>query len=337
MPLVGEVDYSVIICTYNPDDNIFIRCLNAVTALNSTGLNLEFILVDNNSKLPLAEMRHVQDFLTKVPFSKLLVVKEQGLSYARMAGIEESKSENIVFFDDDNEPDPDYIQVLRNLHQLHPYVAAWGPGRVDVDFINGISKKLENYALSAFQDRHEKFVTYSNQQYWQSCYPFGTGLCLKKIYLKGYISMVKQKKFTLTGRRGEQMTSGEDTQMILFCISKGGAAGVAPDLKMTHIVPAKRSTFEYLKKLTYGTSVCYSSCVFEVFPNYLLDLEKKILSDRRFVIKTLKKYLMLFFKSKPKKTFDLIAFMGSVSGDYRVLNRPVPYPVTWVLRKLKAI
>ena len=337
MPIVGQMDYSIIICTYNPDENIFIRCLNAVSALNNAGLKLEFIVVDNNSKFPLAEMLCVQDFLKKVSSSKLLLVKEQGLSYARMAGVEASKSENIIFFDDDNEPDSNYIQVLSNLHQLHPQVVAWGPGNVDVDFINGISKTLENYALDAFQNRQEKFVTYSNQQEWQSCYPYGTGLCIKGDYLKEYMLLAKQNKFTLTDRKGEQTSSGEDTQMVLFCISKGGAAGVAPDLKLIHMIPAKRTTFNYLKRLTYGTSVSYSTCISEVFPNYVLDLEKKILSDRRFVIKTLKKYLMLFFKTKPKKTFDLIAFMGSVSGDYKVLDRPVPFPVTWVLRKLKAI
>lgn len=337
MPLVGEVDYSIIICTYNPDAEVFARCLHAVSELNDDTLNLEVIIVDNNSTIPIAEQEYVQRFLKKLPDTKLLFVKEQGLSHARTAGVDASTGAYIVFCDDDNIPDIRYIQVLRDLNKRYPHVGAWGPGCVDVDFVSGIDQGLESYAKAAFQDRHEKAITYSNQRLWQACYPYGTGLCIQKKYLKEYISLQKQNKFTLTDRKGEQLTSGEDTQMVLFCISKGAAAGVAPDLKMTHTVPARRATFGYLKRLTYGTSVCYSTCVSEVFPDYILELKRRKVSKRRFITKTLEKYLLLFFKFKPKSTFALIAYIGAVSGDYMVLKEPVPAVVKWVLKKLKAV
>ncbi|HEY0177200.1 MAG TPA: glycosyltransferase [Pedobacter sp.] len=335
MSLAVKVDYSIIICSYNPDEDLFIRCLNAVSRLSGSGLTMEVILVDNNSTVPLDGRAYIQDFLSKVPFTKLLLVREQGLSYARMAGIEEAAGADIIFFDDDNEPDTNYIEALTGLKTAYPNVAAWGPGCVDVDFISGIDEPLLGYARAAFQDRHEEAIVYSNQRSWQSCYPFGTGLCVKKAYLEEYISLVKQNKFTLTDRKGGQMSSGGDTQMVLFCISKGAAAGVAPELRLTHMVPAKRTTFDYLKKLAYGTGVCYSTCILEVFPEYLPDIEKKVVSERRFVNKTLKKYVSLFFKKKPDRTLDLITYIAAVSGDYMVLNKPVPALVKWVLKRLK--
>lgn len=336
MSLAAETDFSIIVCTYNPDKDILIRCLNAIAALSTTNLSLEVIIVDNNSSVPLAKETYIQDFLSKISDTKLVLVKEQGLSYARMAGVEEAKGSNIVFFDDDNEPDINYIQVLASLNSRYPDVAAWGPGCIDVDFVNGVSEKLEEYAKSAFQDRHEKAITYSNQRSWQPCYPFGTGLCLKKAFLENYISLVKQNKFTLTDRKGGQMSSGGDTQMVLFCISKGVAAGVAPELKLKHIVPSKRTTFDYLKRLAYGTSLCYSTCVAEVFPDYLLEVERRVLNERKFAAKMFKKYLSLFFTSRPQKTLDLITYAGAVSGDYLVLKKSIPPLVKWVLKKLKA-
>ncbi|WP_158796531.1 glycosyltransferase [Pedobacter sp. L105] len=337
MPLAYKVDYSIIICTYNPDEKVFSRCLDAISTLDSTALQLEIILVDNNSTIAITELKYVRDFLSRVPETKLLLVKEQGLNYARMAGIEESAGECIVFFDDDNVPDRNYIQVLAGLNKNYPNVGAWGPGSVDVNFIGGIDPSLETYALTAFQDRHERAITYSNQRLWQPCYPYGTGLSIQKVYLEEYLSLAKQNKFSLTGRKGEQTSSGEDTQMILFCISKGAAAGVAPDLKIIHVVPAKRTTFDYLKRWTYGTTVCYSTCVAEVFPEYILELEKKRVSERSFVIKTLRRYILLFFAGNPKKTFRLVSYIGMVSGDYKVLNLQEPFLVKWVLKKLKAI
>lgn len=335
MTSAEKIDYSIIICTYNPERDIFKRSLWAISKLCSIALVLEVIIIDNNSSNPISALDFVQDFLQNVPRSKLLLVKQQGLSYARIAGVEAANSEHIIFFDDDNEPDADYVKIMDSLNKDFPHVAAWGPGNVKVDFMAPVKKELEAYAIDAFQGRQELAVTYSNQLDWQPCYPYGTGLCIKKKYLTEYISMVRRKKFTLIGRTGGEMNSGEDTQMILFCISKGAAAGVSPQLKMTHMVAAKRSEFEYLKRLTYGTSRCYSICAAEVFPGYLIALEKKHLSELRFVKKTLTRYFLLYFKKKPKHTFDLISFIGSVSSDYSVLNKSIPSPVTWVLKRLK--
>lgn len=337
MSLANEVDYSVIICTYNPDERLLKRCLNAVHSFHIEGFNVEVIVVDNNSGIPLNNVTYIQDFLRVMPHSKLIEAKEQGLNHARMAGIKEAKGSFIIFFDDDNEPESDYLMVLWGLHKRYPDVAAWGPGNVEVDFIEGVHPKLESYARDAFQERHEVQITYSNQRDWQACYPFGTGLCLDKKYFISYLSLVEQGYFTLSDRKGNQLSSGGDTQMVLYCISKGAAAGVAPGLRLTHIVPEKRTTFEYLKRLTYGTSICYSTCVLEVFPDHMAYLKKHAVPKKRFITKTLKKYFLLSLSGKPKKSFDLISYIGAVSGDYKVLNIPVPQIIVWVLKRLKAV
>jgi glycosyltransferase involved in cell wall biosynthesis len=336
MSSTGEIDYSIIICSYNPEEQLLKRCLNAVSALLREGLQSEIILVDNNSTVPLAEQEYINHFIREANAS-FLVVRKPGLRYARMAAIEAAKGRYIVFFDDDNEPDPNYLQALSDLNRNLPTVVAWGPGCVDVDFINGIDQELERYATEAFQDRHEAAVSYSNQHSWQPCYPYGTGLCLRRDYLNEYLSLAELEKFTLTGRKGTSMSSGEDIQMVLFCISKGAAAGVAPNLKLTHIIPAKRANFEYLKRLTYGTSICFSTCVAEVFPAYVTEVQNRVVSERKFVKNAMKKYGKLFFQKNPVKTFDLINYIGVVCGDYLVLNRPIPSSIKWILNKLKAI
>jgi glycosyltransferase involved in cell wall biosynthesis len=336
MLLDSEVDYSIIICTYNPDKLVFERCLNAVQKLKLDDLQVEVILVDNNSNIALSEQDYIKAFL-KNANSNLIAVKEQGLSFARRGGIIASKGKQLIFFDDDNEPNEDYLRALRDLNIKYPHVGAWGPGTVNVDFISGIDPKLLNEAKQAFQDRHEKQVVYSNQPSWQVCYPFGTGLSLRRDYCLGYLNEVDAGRFTLSGRKENELTSGEDTQMIFFAISKGAAAGVAPSLSVKHIVPQKRTTAEYLKRLTYGTSVCYSTCILEVFPDELNRINTHLVSPKKFRIKVLKKMFSLLFTRNIRKSLALINYIGAVSGDYIALKRPVPAVSNWALKILNAI
>jgi glycosyltransferase involved in cell wall biosynthesis len=338
MSLADNIEYSIIICSYNPDDRLLERCLAAVQLLNIGEFRAEIILVDNNSTIPLASLPYVSEFLKKMPYSKLINENIQGLNYARVAGIKASKGAYVVFFDDDNEPESNYLQELQELHQHYSNVGAWGPGNVKVDFVDGIiDPGIEIYEREAFQERQETHVTYANQRTWQSCYPFGTGLCLRKSYLNEYISLAEQGKFSLSDRKGNQLSSGGDTQMVLFCISRGAAAGVSPGLRLTHMIPGKRTNFDYLKRLTYGTSVCYSTCMLEVFPEYKELIEKHLVSRNRFIKKTLKRYFLLQLSFKPKNVLKLISYIGAVSGDYMALKQEIPNRVNWVLKKLKAI
>ncbi|MBC7566520.1 MAG: glycosyltransferase family 2 protein [Pedobacter sp.] len=337
MLLAYEVDYSIIICTYNPDRLVFQRCLNAVQKLKSDDLQVEVILVDNNSSIELSEQDYIQAFLKNVPNSRLISVEEQGLSHARRGGILASKGKQVIFFDDDNEPETHYLEAISYLNINYPHVAAWGPGTIDVDFISGINPQLLNEAKQAFQDRHEMQILYSNQRSWQGCYPFGTGLSLRKDYCLEYIDEVDAGHFTLSGRKENELSSGEDTQMIFFVISKGAAAGVAPSLSVTHIVPQKRTNAAYLKRLTYGTSVCYSTCILEVFPDELNRINTHLVSPGKFRNKVLKKMFGLLFTRKIRKSLALIKYIGAVSGDYIALKRPVPAISNWALKILKAI
>lgn len=331
------IDYSIVICTYNPDERLLKRCLNAVYALDVTAVNREVILVDNNSTVPLDTVPYIQEYLARIPEMQIITAKEQGLTFARMAGIEKAKGNYVLFFDDDNDPDHNYLQELKRLNSQYPQVAAWGPGNVWVDFTDGVDEKIKPLAMPVFQERHDGKITYASERSWQSCYPYGTGLCLEITLLKEYIAGVKQGKFTLSDRKGNQMSSGGDTQMVLFCISKGAAAGVSPELKIKHMIPGKRANLAYLKRLVYGTSICYDICALQVFPEYLDDLQARTISGAKFRRKIVKKYLKTLLQNNPQKTLDLIVYIGAVSGNFIALGKPIPQAAFSVLKLLKAI
>lgn len=338
LPTPSRLDYSIIICSFNPDERILKRCLQAVSNLNLKGLNYEVLLIDNNSTPSLSTLPYVQDFLATLEHSSCLIEHEQGLTHARIKGIENAKGQYIVFFDDDNEPQEDYIINLKTLHADFPSVAAWGPGNISVDFIDGIDhnikKKTANHIKGYFQERHENFITYANVRNWQSYYPYGTGLCVKRNYLNSYVEKVKQGAYNAVGRKGNLLSSGEDLQIVLFCVKESAAAGISPSLKIRHIIPKKRTNFDYLKKLVFGTNLSYHVSTSEIFEEHRVHLKSNCISSIKFNSKTSTKYIKALFFNDQIRILKLIHFIGVTYGSYIAINKPIPKMIKWVLYSL---
>ena len=94
------MDISVIICTYNRSGNLpgSIDRLERQRELN--GINWEVVIVDNNSP---DDTREVVKALASQSAIRIryLYQPEQGASHARNLGIQETKSQFLVFIDDD--------------------------------------------------------------------------------------------------------------------------------------------------------------------------------------------------------------------------------------------
>jgi len=329
------VQYSIVICVYNPDQRILNRCLQAVAVLNREELLTETILVDNNSNEPVRALEYVRAFENIIPGFKMIEVAEQGVKYARMAAIEQAGGKYILYIDYDNEPAADYLKQLNILNTNYPEVAAWGPGDVTVDFIDGIDKKIEDYARTAFQEKHMTEKAFGNQRDWQSFYPVGTGLCSFPSILKDYVQEAKKGKFSLPGRKGNQLSSGEDTEMILLAISKGYAAGSSPDLKLNHLISRSRANTAYLNRLTFGTAACYDTCLLEVFPERQNEVHNKLLSAPAFSRRAIKRFVSASFGKNIQKTFDFILWLGLAAGSYYAMNKRLPGTVKWFINYLK--
>lgn len=330
-----HINYSIIICTYNPEERLLKRCLESIYCLKTIGLDVEILLIDNNSTQPLVTVPYIKEYVNKMTNLRVIVEVAQGLTFARMAGIHHAKGDYVVFFDDDNEPVEDYLQQLAVLHESKKQVAVWGPGNVYVDFVDGIDKDIEDYLRPVFQERHEPAITFSNLCTWQECYPYGTGMSVDTSYLKEYVEVVKNGQFTSTGRNGTSLSSGEDVQIVLFCIAKGRSAGVAPELKINHIIPGKRTNPSYIRRLIYGACIGGSIHTLEVLPQHEVVLSSIILKASRFSRRAIKGYLKLYFNRSPAVMFEFVRYIAFNSGVYLALGKSIPLSVQWVIKKLK--
>ena len=332
-----KIEFSVIVCSFNPDKRLLDRALRAICNLESSGYKTEVILVDNNSNPPLKEQEYIISHLNHFSQIKIIVESAPGLMNARITGIESSRGKNIIFFDDDNEPEKEYLIELERLKRKYPEVGCWGPGIVDVDFLDGVDNEVEEYARFIFQERNEIDVRFSNKKTWQTCYPFGTGLCLERPLLLKFIDLVKNGTYTLTGRKMGQLSSGEDLQMVLFFIKNGMAAGVSPGLRVTHMIPKKRTAHSYLKKISFGTTVAVPISQLQIFPEFGSDLKKDMYPIFRFSKKALFTMAKIYFIKDRIKQYKLISFIAYRYGIYQAFNKGIPKAVRFVVKVLKLI
>lgn len=336
MSVPNGIDYSLVICTYNPLPSILRRCLDAVAALDTGGMSTEVILVDNNSPLPVAQLDFVQEYRLMMPHLRCYVEKKQGVKYGRMLAIQKAKGKHIVLVDTDNELRADYLQQLQQLQRQYPRVGAWGPGNVFVEFTDGIKGHLKKYARGAFQERHEETIRTSDKLEWQDCYPFGTGLCILTSMMREYLTGAKRGEYTLEGRKGHLLTSGEDTQMIMLCIAKGYHAGVAPQLSLNHLIPAEKANDAYLRRLAFGTALCYEPALLQVLPARASLVKAKMLPPATYCRRSLKKVAKALFTGK-EQMYDAIHDIGLQAGVYAAMNQKVPKCVQLLIKNLRLI
>ena len=246
--------FSIIICTYNPNREIFIRLLNAISNFSDCDLPLEIFIVDNNSTDDLASEKIVLEFLQKHEIATLISEPNPGLTEARITGIKSAKYDWVIFFDDDNEPQANYLIEVSKIINEYKGVGAWGPGNVIVEYENNFYEKKFSHVKELFQQRSENFVRTSNKNWWQDCYPAGTGLVVRKDIGVVYSKYVTSGMYSLTDRKGKSLCSGGDLQLVLTAIKMGFSAGVHPALKVTHVIGKERLSTDYLKNLSFGTA-----------------------------------------------------------------------------------
>jgi glycosyltransferase involved in cell wall biosynthesis len=265
--------FSILICTYNPKEKIFSRLLKAIERLDKTELLYEIIIVDNNSLIPINSLNYISKFLNKQPKAKIIVESNPGLTAARITGIRNSKFDWLVFFDDDNEPESDYLNKAMVAIVNYPQTAAWGPSQVEVEY-TGESASWLLHEKNIFQQRNDDLTVFSNQSHWQKCYPYGTGLVIQRKMASLYVKRFIEKRYTLSDRKGKCLSSGGDVQLVLTCIEQGYYAGVVEGLKLNHIIDASKSSISYMQRLQYGMASAYVEAFNQVFINEQIPVER---------------------------------------------------------------
>lgn len=241
---------TVIICTHNPRADYFGRTLAALSAQTLEPAHWDLLIIDNRSRVPVAGRF---DLAWR---SDARIVREEtlGLTPARLRGIREAQGELLVFVDDDNVLDADYLETARRIAIERPWLGAWS-GQCRPEFERQPEEWTRHYwgnlAIREFEDD-----VWSNLPRLAETMPCGAGLCVRRLvadeYLKLHVEGVRRFQFD---RSGDSLLSGGDNDLAAFACTVGLGVGLVSDLKLAHLIPDDRLTLEYLARLSEGIAI----------------------------------------------------------------------------------
>lgn len=249
---------SVVLCTHNPRPAYLERVMAALRDQTLPRSSWELLIVDNRSDQPLE---------TQVDLSwheDARCVREEilGLSHARCRGIRESKGEIMVFVDDDNVLESDYLEQALLISQQQPRAGVWcGQSKpvFETPPPDWAQPFLPYLALREFDQD-----TFMMERDMTQPLPYGAGMCVRRVVAAAFAQAYQQESWrSLLGRQGSSLMSGEDTDLGLLSLEMGWGIGSFFRLRLEHLIPSSRLTREYLLRLTEASSA--SSCLISCF------------------------------------------------------------------------
>jgi glycosyltransferase involved in cell wall biosynthesis len=243
---------SVIIPTHNPHPDRLRRALVGLTGQTLPQAEWELVLVDNASTNPICPEAFLDVGLGNV---RALAEPTLGLSFARRCGFCNTRGELIILVDDDNVLAPDYLECVLRVFERHPRLGAAG-GRIVPEFEVApppwITQFLDMLAcrdlgvepklVSGFQNNsRSEYPIYA---------PVGAGMAIRATALLRWIQ--DDTAGTTTDRRGRELTSGGDNDIVLSVLESDWDVGYFPELELTHLIPASRLQTDYLARLSRG-------------------------------------------------------------------------------------
>lgn len=236
---MSHLSIDLVICTYN-NAMYLDRVLTAIAAQRvSHEVQWRVLVVDNNctDDTQAVVERHIQS--GKIPLQIVLEPK-QGLTHARLCGVNNTSGDWIAFVDDDCLLDETWVEQAADFARSHPACGGFG-GKVILHWETPPPTFVLKFGYSFAEQNH------GDAPNPVSCL-VGAGLIMRRLALEetGWID----KQF-MTDRVGKKLVSGGDVELALRLAAQY-PLWYTPRCKLLHLIPARRTSLNYLIKMNYG-------------------------------------------------------------------------------------
>jgi hypothetical protein len=239
-----SIGISVITCSHNPRADYFSRVIEALRTQTIGVKQWELVLIDSGSSDPL----RARIDLSWHPRSRCVREDQAGLTRARLRGIAEATGDLLIFVDDDNVLDPDFLEQAVRIYNTRPDIGSW----------SGASRPGFDEPAPSWTRRHWGNLVirdvprdmWSNLPMLPDTMPCGAGLCVRRAVADHYAALHRDGKrpFALD-RDGASLLSGGDNDLAACACDIGMGVGVFGALRLTHLIPANRLRESYLVSL----------------------------------------------------------------------------------------
>lgn len=238
----------MVLCTYNPADDVIARVIDAILAQDLDARSWELLVVDNNSS-PAVSSRP----LLRGRDIRVEIEPRQGLSAAREFGVGRTKGEIIVFVDDDNIISSNYLSTVSTIFEDSGIGVISGAILPEYERVPGAWFKYVEGRLAIRRPPTEGLYL-TNIPLFNEYFPIGAGMAVRREVMVAYFQSIADGSAYIPGRLGSELSSSEDLDIDFFAISKGYLVGTAGSLKLLHIIPAERTSSAYISRLAIGSA-----------------------------------------------------------------------------------
>lgn len=235
---------SIIICTHNGSKRIYDTLKSILNLTVTKKFSIELIVVNNNSNDNTVSVCNDILFNSFISF-KILDELKPGLNNARLKGVSNATFEWLLFCDDDNLLDHNYLNILFEIIESNSQIGAIGGYGIPM-FLSQPPEWFSNFSHSYAVGPQSS----SNGIMQVGSFFYGACLAIRK---KPILKLI-QKKFTtiMTDREGKKFTSGGDLELCFLIQLSGLILYYDNRLIFQHKIDSSRLTLEYYKKLKSG-------------------------------------------------------------------------------------
>jgi glycosyltransferase involved in cell wall biosynthesis len=233
---------SVIICSYNRLKYIP-GLLDSLERQTFDASKFEIVFVDNNSSDGTFEFCKAYSEKPDLKNFRYIFEEKPGLSHARNRGIAESRSELLVFLDDDALACPNYLEeTLRLFSENHNMSCAGGKilPKYETARPAWMSHFLE--PVMSVLDLGENIKEFSKNKF-----PIGANMMFRKRVFET-IGMFNPE----LGRTGKKMLGGEEKDLFYRIRKADLSVYYLPSAWIFHIIPDERLTRDFIRKQALG-------------------------------------------------------------------------------------
>lgn len=232
--------FSVVICTRNPKQRYLERVLAAINGQTVAVADREIVVVDSCSQPPLSDRD-----VSWPAGTRIVRLDQAGIGRARMTGVRAARGEWIVFVDDDNVLDNDYLEQAREVIRRRPDVAL---------FCGRISGEFETPPPNWLCDFHRQLAIIEfPEDSWASQWDptkipcWTAGMCVRSDVVREHCEKAQGDAFVVA------LTRAEDVYLVMRTVANGRTAGLFRALHLTHLISKDRMKPEYLCRIARET------------------------------------------------------------------------------------
>ncbi|HZG25374.1 MAG TPA: glycosyltransferase [Chitinophagaceae bacterium] len=244
---------SVVICCFNSSARITPTLQHLVRQKGIPSSCWEVILVDNASTDNTAEKARViwDGFKFEKPVFRVVEELKPGHSAARSMGIRESQYDYVLFCDDDNWLDENYLDVCLDIMKGSAFIGALGgtgtPVFEDKEPPYFWVNQYHTLAVGR-QSSIEGDITDSRGVL------YGAGMIVNKLALNTLMEQF-EFRFLVSGRTKGNLISSDDHELCLALKKIGYKIFYSDNLQFKHYIPKFRTTIEYYKRLFFAFGI----------------------------------------------------------------------------------